>query len=152
MIAFVCHVFVVCCAAFVSCFFWCKQETAYEMSISDWSSDVCSSDLFVWLGTTLPLDTFTFIFQANEHGLFQVHAYRFEDGLSTFIVETTEETWRRAWLEQASEADTIAYCETLFPTPLQGQRLIGNRSIWRCFPTVKFENRSDEHTSELQTL
>src|SRR3546814_8624036 len=24
----------------------CKQKTAYEMSISDWSSDVCSSDLF----------------------------------------------------------------------------------------------------------
>src|SRR3546814_11026373 len=26
------------------CFF-CKQKTAYEMRISDWSSDVCSSDL-----------------------------------------------------------------------------------------------------------
>src|SRR3546814_10651729 len=26
-------------------FFFCKQETAYEMRISDWSSDVCSSDL-----------------------------------------------------------------------------------------------------------
>src|SRR3546814_8996101 len=25
--------------------FFCKQKTAYEMSISDWSSDVCSSDL-----------------------------------------------------------------------------------------------------------
>src|SRR3546814_7680521 len=24
----------------------CKQKTAYEMRISDWSSDVCSSDLF----------------------------------------------------------------------------------------------------------
>src|SRR3546814_5665037 len=30
---------------FVSCFFFCKQKTAYEMRISDWSSDVCSSDL-----------------------------------------------------------------------------------------------------------
>src|SRR3546814_2822338 len=29
---------------FLSCFF-CKQKTAYEMRISDWSSDVCSSDL-----------------------------------------------------------------------------------------------------------
>src|SRR3546814_6231066 len=28
-----------------SVFFFCKQETAYEMRISDWSSDVCSSDL-----------------------------------------------------------------------------------------------------------
>src|SRR3546814_4660809 len=28
------------------CFFYFKQKTAYEMRISDWSSDVCSSDLF----------------------------------------------------------------------------------------------------------
>src|SRR3546814_1940872 len=28
-------------------FFFCKQKTAYEMRISDWSSDVCSSDLAV---------------------------------------------------------------------------------------------------------
>src|SRR3546814_20084528 len=30
---------------FVCCFFFFKQKTAYEMRISDWSSDVCSSDL-----------------------------------------------------------------------------------------------------------
>src|SRR3546814_3507526 len=29
------------------CFFFFKQKTAYEMRISDWSSDVCSSDLAV---------------------------------------------------------------------------------------------------------
>src|SRR3546814_2465145 len=28
-----------------SCFFFLKQKTAYELRISDWSSDVCSSDL-----------------------------------------------------------------------------------------------------------
>src|SRR3546814_5421500 len=28
----------------VLCVFFCKQKTAYEMRISDWSSDVCSSD------------------------------------------------------------------------------------------------------------
>src|SRR3546814_4491216 len=27
------------------CCFFCKQKTAYEMRISDWSSDVCASDL-----------------------------------------------------------------------------------------------------------
>src|SRR3546814_3766349 len=33
------------------CFFFCvKQKTAYEMRISDWSSDVCSSDLIVGAG------------------------------------------------------------------------------------------------------
>src|SRR3546814_4798757 len=31
--------------SFVSVFFFFKQKTAYEMRISDWSSDVCSSDL-----------------------------------------------------------------------------------------------------------
>src|SRR3546814_3014856 len=30
----------------VAVFFFFKQKTAYEMRISDWSSDVCSSDLF----------------------------------------------------------------------------------------------------------
>src|SRR3546814_8322545 len=34
---------VVCCVLFL--FFFFKQKTAYEMRISDWSSDVCSSDL-----------------------------------------------------------------------------------------------------------
>src|SRR3546814_10556404 len=29
----------------MSCLFFFKQKTAYEMRISDWSSDVCSSDL-----------------------------------------------------------------------------------------------------------
>src|SRR3546814_345999 len=33
------------CVCFLVCFF--KQKTAYEMRISDWSSDVCSSDLVV---------------------------------------------------------------------------------------------------------
>src|SRR3546814_19018789 len=31
------------------CFFFFKQKTAYEMRISDWSSDVCSSDLWLLL-------------------------------------------------------------------------------------------------------
>src|SRR3546814_1680382 len=29
------------------CLFFFKQKTAYELRISDWSSDVCSSDLFL---------------------------------------------------------------------------------------------------------
>src|SRR3546814_6940259 len=34
-------------SVFVSVFFFFKQKTAYEMRISDWSSDVCSSDLYM---------------------------------------------------------------------------------------------------------
>src|SRR3546814_17870135 len=33
------------CLVVAFVFFFCKQKTAYEMRISDWSSDVCSSDL-----------------------------------------------------------------------------------------------------------
>src|SRR3546814_5090187 len=33
------------CIFFIVIFFFFKQKTAYEMRISDWSSDVCSSDL-----------------------------------------------------------------------------------------------------------
>src|SRR3546814_15817980 len=35
------------------CFFFFKQKTAYEMRISDWSSDVCSSDLHEPFGQLL---------------------------------------------------------------------------------------------------
>src|SRR3546814_6369324 len=35
------------CTYLFSCFFFFKQKTAYEMRISDWSSDVCSSDLLL---------------------------------------------------------------------------------------------------------
>src|SRR3546814_10809908 len=34
-------------------FFFFKQKTAYEMRISDWSSDVCSSDLYMGQGALL---------------------------------------------------------------------------------------------------
>src|SRR3546814_1111088 len=34
-----------CSSLYVSFVFFFKQKTAYEMRISDWSSDVCSSDL-----------------------------------------------------------------------------------------------------------
>src|SRR3546814_8054680 len=36
---------VVDCVCYFVVFFFFKQKTAYEMRISDWSSDVCSSDL-----------------------------------------------------------------------------------------------------------
>src|SRR3546814_9425992 len=40
---------------YMFCFFFFKQKTAYEMRISDWSSDVCSSDLAALIAPE-PLD------------------------------------------------------------------------------------------------
>src|SRR3546814_5779632 len=42
------------------CIFFFKQKTAYEMRISDWSSDVCSSDLIIAITLgTVALASFT---------------------------------------------------------------------------------------------
>ncbi len=92
---------------------------------------------FVWLGTTFPFRAFTFYFDENEHGLFRVHAYRYAEDQSTFIVECTEEAFRKTGLGAEDEDATIAYCEKLFAKRLDGHRLQKNRSFWRQFPTVK---------------
>ncbi|MGZ3574456.1 MAG: bifunctional salicylyl-CoA 5-hydroxylase/oxidoreductase [Vulcanimicrobiaceae bacterium] len=81
---------------------------------------------FVWLGTTLPLDAFTFIFEQTEHGWFTVHGYRFDETTSTFIVECREETWLAHGLDKAETSDTIAFCERLFEPYLHGHRLMAN--------------------------
>jgi len=97
------------------------------------------SNRFCWLATTKPLDDFSFIFRQNEHGWWWVHAYRYEEGTTTWIVECSEETWKSAGLEQFSEADTKAYCENLFAEDLDGHPLITNRSVWRTFPVIRNE-------------
>lgn len=101
---------------------------------------------FVWLGTHKVFDAFNFIFVENEHGWFQAHAYRFEDGTSTFIVETPEETWQKAGIGEMSQEEGIAYCEKLFEPYLDGHGLISNAThlrgsaIWIRFPRVICRN------------
>ncbi len=92
---------------------------------------------FTWLGSTKSFDTFTFYFKENEHGLWRAHCYQYMPGAATFIVECAEETWLKAGLDNATEADTIAYCEQVFAEELAGETLISNNSIWRNFPRVK---------------
>ncbi|MCE9593212.1 MAG: bifunctional salicylyl-CoA 5-hydroxylase/oxidoreductase [Planctomycetes bacterium] len=91
---------------------------------------------FAWLGTQKELKAFTFLFRENEHGLFQVHAYPFQKGFSTFILECHEETWKRAGLDTATEEQTLRYGEKLFADHLDGHALEANRSVWRSFPTI----------------
>jgi anthraniloyl-CoA monooxygenase len=100
---------------------------------------------FVWLGTTRPFPAFTFYFKRDKHGLWRVHAYQYEKGHSTFIVEATEATWRSAGMDRASEDQTVAFCEALFHEELQGHRLLENRSLWRNFVTVKNASWSHEN-------
>jgi len=94
---------------------------------------------FVWLGTTRPFPAFTFMLKEDEHGLWRVHAYSYEGGHSTFILECTEDTWRRAGLDEAREADTVAFAQALFARELDGHPILGHRSLWRSFPVVHNE-------------
>ena len=92
---------------------------------------------FVWLGTTFPFPAFTFMFKEDDNGLWRVHAYRYDARYSTFILETSEATWRRAGLDEASEDETVAFVQNLFARELDGHPVLKNRSLWRSFPTVR---------------
>jgi anthraniloyl-CoA monooxygenase len=92
---------------------------------------------FAWMGSTRPLDAFTFIFQETEWGPFIAHAYQYEAGRSTWVFETDPETFARAGLEQKTEAESAALMEQIFGWFLQGHKVLTNRSIWRNFPMIR---------------
>ncbi len=96
---------------------------------------------FIWLGTEQKFPAFTFAFEATEHGWFQIHAYQFNDTLSTVIVETREETWKAHGLDRFDTEQSIAFCERLFARYLGGKRLLSNArhlrgSAWLNFNRV----------------
>ena len=92
---------------------------------------------YIWFGTERTFDSFTFAFRANTDGFFQAHAYPFDGQMSTFIVECDQASWRNAGLHQATEADSITYCQDLFAKELRGHALHSNNSKWISFETLK---------------
>src|SRR3546814_1634691 len=104
------------------------------MRISDWSSDVCSSDLLVDIDRLDELDARLRLFSHNRFNLLALHDRDHGDGTSL-----------RAWAERV-------LCE-------HGVALAGGRIRLLAFPRVlgRVFNpislwRSEEHTSELQSL
>lgn len=81
---------------------------------------------YIWLGTKKQFDAFTFDFRRTDHGWFQAHIYKFDADTSTFIVETTEETFRAHGLDAMSQDESIAFCEGLFAEVLEGAPLMTN--------------------------
>ncbi len=101
---------------------------------------VLGKSKYTWLGTRKVFDAFTFPFRRNEHGLFQAHIYPNDGTASTFIVQCDPETWQRAGLDHATEAETVAYCERVFAEDLGGEPLLSNKSDWITFATVSNRN------------
>jgi len=81
---------------------------------------------FFWFGTAKVFEAFTFAFEKTEAGWIWAHAYRFDDDLSTFIVEMDPEAWAGLGLDRMEQPDAIALCERIFAKYLDGHELISN--------------------------
>src|SRR3546814_9292424 len=105
------------------CFFFFKQKTAYEMRISDWSSDVCSSDL---------------LYGFRHQGRRGDHADLRAQGRKADDVGACHATMQHI----AAYRDYQSLDRPLAPS--DGERV--EQCLCRMFV------RSEEHTSELQSL
>ncbi|WP_315719000.1 MULTISPECIES: bifunctional salicylyl-CoA 5-hydroxylase/oxidoreductase [unclassified Bradyrhizobium] len=92
---------------------------------------------FAWMGSTKPLDAFTFIFQETEWGPFIAHAYQYEAGHSTWIFETDPETFEKAGLTGLDERQSADRMKEIFGWFLGDHPLLINRSMWRNFPMIR---------------
>ena len=86
--------------------------------------------------------------------MFVTHAYPYAQDRSTFLVETDEATWRKAGFEattaatpfDASDDVALDYLSDVFAPHLGGHRLIGNRTRWLQFRTVRCARWHDGRT------
>ena len=106
---------------------------------------------FIWFATDAPFEGLTFLHTQADGlpdavpGVFAAHAYPIGGGLSTFIVETDEETWRAAGLDGfdpatppgPSDEHSRHRLEQIFAPLIDGARLIGNNSRWGNFRTIR---------------
>ncbi len=98
---------------------------------------------FIWFGTSYLFDGLTFVHEQGPHGTFAVHGYPISDDVSTFIVETDEESWRAAGLDEfdtaqppgPSDEKSRRYLEKLFAEQIDGHELLVNNSRWANFHT-----------------
>ena len=100
---------------------------------------------FVWMGSTKPLDAFTYFFRNTPYGMIVAHAYQYEKGMSTWIFECSDATWKNAGFEVENEQDTIQKISHLFKDELEGHGLISNKSYWRQFPAITNEKWHKEN-------
>jgi anthraniloyl-CoA monooxygenase len=106
-------------------------EKAFKATLTTYPSR------YVWFGTDLVFDAFTFIFRQVDAGMIQVHGYPFDATTSTFIIECNERTFQRLGLDEMDEQAAIEFGEHLFAKELRGHKLLTNRSVWQQFIEVR---------------
>jgi anthraniloyl-CoA monooxygenase len=82
------------------------------------------SNRYLWLGTSELFNAFTFGFEQTAGGWMWFHAYRFDDDMSTFIVECTPATWERMGFAELDPDATVALLEKIFARYLNGHPLV----------------------------
>ena len=97
---------------------------------------VLKKNRFVWMGSTKPLNAFTYFFRTTPHGSIVAHSYQYEEGMSTWIFECSDATWNNLGFKVTNEEDTIQKIASLFKEELDGHPLVSNKSHWRQFPHV----------------
>lgn len=97
---------------------------------------------FTWMGSTRPLDAFTYFFKETAHGVICAHTYQYEAGRSTWIFEMGPDAWAAHGFDAMGEAESARALEALFAEELEGHPLIINRSLWRSFPRIGCERWS----------
>lgn len=100
---------------------------------------------FVWLGSTKPLEAFTYFFKNCPEGVIVAHTYQYEPNRSTWVFECSDETFQNFGFNVFDETETIAQLERIFATELDGHALIGNKSHWRQFPHIVNTHWSHEN-------
>jgi anthraniloyl-CoA monooxygenase len=116
-----------------------KYENVFKPNIEE------RHNRFIWLGTKKKLEAFTFDFRETEWGWFNLHAYRFDNDWSTFIVEMPEKSWLKAGIDKMAQEESIALCERIFAERLDGNRLVSNAThlrgsaVWLKFKRVLCE-------------
>ena len=99
---------------------------------------------YIWLGTTRMFDAFTFIIVENETGVYQTHAYRFDEKHSAFIVECDERSWAAAGFDGMDVRQSIAVCERMFAPWLEEHPLLENTPPHlRAHPWIRFTRVSN---------
>jgi anthraniloyl-CoA monooxygenase len=103
---------------------------------------------YIWLGTHQKFDkAFTFIFEETPHGWIWAHAYQFDANTATFIVECSEDTWRKSGFDRMEGDEALQACENIFARYLNGNALMSNAkhlrgSAWLNFNRVLCERWS----------
>jgi 2-polyprenyl-6-methoxyphenol hydroxylase-like FAD-dependent oxidoreductase len=121
-----------------------RQSKADELG----TNVVRGRNKYIWLGTSKVFDSFTFPFVRTDAGWIWAHAYGFDSENSTFIVETSPETWRGLGFDGLPPDQSMRLLEGIFEANLDGHPLRPQAGTSESTPWLEFRtvtNRSWHH-------